>query len=160
MEFGKVQNINYVDFSLAADHSGIKKILGGQPSSELAIFVGLPEWVNEGFPGKIYPMNVQSKDYVKYYGKQFNSVELNATLYRIPEPSTIKRWRDAVGENFKFCPKIHQSISHSEDISQCKELIHEFHDITLHFGNKLGYLLSSITSCLWSVASQPIIRFP
>jgi len=138
MEFGKVQNINKVDFTLPADHSGIKKILGGKRFLKPEIFVGLPEWVNEGFPGKIYPTNIQSKDYVKYYGRQFNSVELNATLYRIPDLSTVKRWLDAVPENFKFCPKIHQSISHSEDISQCKELIYEFHKTVLHFENKLG----------------------
>jgi uncharacterized protein YecE (DUF72 family) len=138
MEFGKVQDISHVDFSLAADHPGIKKILGGKRTQKPEIFVGLPEWVNEGFLGKIYPLNAQSKDFVKYYGKQFNSVELNATLYRIPELSTVKRWRDAVPENFRFCPKIHQSISHSEDISQCKNLIKQFHETVLNFENKLG----------------------
>lgn len=138
MEFGKVQDISQIDFSLKADHPGVKKILGGKPFPKPEIFVGLPEWTNEGFPGKIYPANAKSKDFVKYYGKQFNSIELNATLYRIPELSTIKRWRNAVPDNFKFCPKIHQSISHSEDISQCKKLVQEFYETVLHFENKLG----------------------
>lgn len=138
MEFGKVSDISAVDFSLKADHPGIKKILGGKRYSNPELFVGLPEWANEGFPGKIYPTNARSKDFVKYYGRQFNSVELNATLYRIPELSTIERWREAVPENFRFCPKIHQSISHSEDISQCKQLIQEFYQTVLHFETNLG----------------------
>ncbi len=138
MEFGRLENIEQVDFSLAADHRSIKKILGQKRSEHINVYVGCPEWVNEGFIGKIYPSNAKPKDFVKYYGAQFNSVELNATLYRVPDVSTIKRWRNAVPGKFKFCPKLHQSISHSEDISKCKTLIKEFHEAVSYFENTLG----------------------
>lgn len=139
MDFGRLDNIEQVDFSFPPDHPGVKKILNGTRSDKLSVYVGAPVWTHEEFIGKIYPANAKAKDFVKYYGGQFNSVELNATLYRVPEPKTIKAWANVVPEGFKFCPKLHQSISHTkEDISKSIGALHEFHNVVQHFGDKLG----------------------
>lgn len=138
MQFGRLENIDNVDFTFPPSHAGTAKILGGSKSKILNVYVGAPVWNDAGFPSKIYPPKAQEKDFVKYYGKQFNCIELNATHYRIPEASTVKRWTDAVPEGFKFCPKIHQSISHSHNISQCISEINAFHERISGFGDKLG----------------------
>jgi uncharacterized protein YecE (DUF72 family) len=141
MEFGRLKNIDHVDFSFPADHKGVKKVLGGQPAKTVEVYVGCPVWAHEGLAGKIYPPKSQSKDYLKHYSRQFNSIELNATLYQVPSPVTVTRWTDSVNDHFKFCPKIHESISHSEDISKCRSLIHHLHEIYAGFGKKLGTCL-------------------
>ncbi|MGZ3885454.1 MAG: DUF72 domain-containing protein [Bacteroidia bacterium] len=138
MEFGRLESIEGIDFSLPPDHPGVKKILGGKRSNALQVYVGCPEWVNDGFIGKIYPLHAKAKDYVKYYAQQFNSIELNASHYRVPDINTIQRWAGVVPEGFKFSPKVHQSISHSADISKCRNLIYDFYESVLHFGPHLG----------------------
>lgn len=138
MKFGRLEDINAVDFSFPSPHAGTAKILGGSKSNHLQVYVGAPVWNDPGFPGKIYPPKARDKDFVKYYGRQFNTIELNATHYRVPDEATVKRWADAVPVGFKFCPKIHQGISHSPDISRCIPEINHFHKVVSGFGEKLG----------------------
>ncbi|MFM7021966.1 MAG: DUF72 domain-containing protein [Flavobacteriales bacterium] len=138
MEFGHLENISNVDFTFPPPHPGTAKILGGDKSKKVNVYVGAPIWNHPGFPGKIYPAKARDKDFVKYYGKQFNSIELNAPHYRVPSEATVQRWAEAVPKGFKFCPKIHQSISHSDNISKCIPEINAFYKSISHFGNKLG----------------------
>ncbi len=138
MKFGHLENIDHVDFSLPTTHPGTEKILGGKKSRTLNVYIGAATWNHPDFPGKIYPANARDKDLLKYYGSQFNSIELNTTHYRIPDYSTVRKWADAVPPGFKFCPKIPQSISHSDTISQCTPEINEFHRSISGFGDKLG----------------------
>jgi len=138
MKFGRLENIESIDFSLPADHPGIKKILGGKRSNSVGAYVGSVVWADENLVKKIYPDRAGSKNYVKYYGKQFNTIELNATHYRVPDKETIKRWTDTVPEGFKFCPKVHESISHTQNITQSIEQAQHFNDSIQAFGNKLG----------------------
>src|ERR1044072_7199830 len=137
MQFGRLQNIDAVDFSLPHSHPGTEKIVGGTKSEALNIYIGAPVWNDPGFPGKIYPADAREKDFVKYYGQQFNCIELNATHYRVPTPGTIKRWADAVPEGFRFCPKVHQSISHRNNIMHCIPELHAFYESIQGFGMQL-----------------------
>lgn len=148
-----------VDFSLPADHPGLQKILGGERSKNLRVYAGCPEWVNDGFPGKIYPLNAQPKDYVKYYAQQFNSIELNASHYRVPDAKTVKRWTGVVPDGFKFCPKIHQDISHAPDISRSGELIHAFQESISHFGDHLGTCFMQMPPHFATASFESLIKF-
>ncbi|MBC8112108.1 MAG: DUF72 domain-containing protein, partial [Verrucomicrobia bacterium] len=51
-----------------------------------------------------------------HYAKQFNTIELNTTHYRIPDPQTVKKWYENADEGFKFCPKLPQEISHEKKL--------------------------------------------
>jgi len=138
MKFGRLENIDGVDFGLPADHAGIKKVLGGARSEKTEAYVGTVVWADENLARKIYPDKAGSKNFVKYYGRQFNTIELNATHYRVPDRETVKRWAEAVPVDFKFCPKVHESISHTQNISQSIELAQRFNETIQFFGNKLG----------------------
>jgi len=138
MQFGRVPNITSIDFTFPPNHPGTNKVLGGAKSETLNVYVGAPVWSDPGFPGKIYPAKAREKDFVKYYGLQFNCIELNTTHYRVPEPATVKRWSDAVPAGFKFCPKIHQGISHSSTIEQRIPEMQAFYESVSGFDDKLG----------------------
>jgi len=138
MEFGKLPDISGIDLGLPPDHGGTGKVLGGSRAMQPRVYVGAPVWADEGFPGKIYPPKAKGRDFVKHYGKQFNSIELNATHYRVPDPDTIRKWAGEVPEGFRFCPKIHQSISHAGSLTH---MIPHMKDLMLSldlFGNRLG----------------------
>lgn len=159
MQFGRVADINSVDFTFPVSHPGTEKILGGTKSETVSVFVGAPVWSDPGFPGKIYPAGAREKDFVKYYGRQFNCIELNATHYRVPEPVTIQRWADAVPAGFKFCPKIHQSISHHSDISRCVSEMYAFHERVLELGEKLGPCFIQLPPGFGTNSLQRLIAF-
>ena len=138
MDFGRLPHIDGIDFTLPNEHQGNINILPGFPSEESVIHVGCPIWSEKAWIGKVYPKGAKEKDFLKYYGKKYSSIELNATHYNIPDESTIVRWRDAVPEQFKFCPKIPQIISHSKDIVKTTESMLHFISVVRLLGNKLG----------------------
>jgi len=46
------------------------------------------------------------------YEKVFELLEVQSTFYRLPEASTAKRWREAVGKDFEFTLKAFQAVTH------------------------------------------------
>jgi uncharacterized protein YecE (DUF72 family) len=113
MDFGKLPNIDEINFSLPADHAGVNKVLGGERSADLKVYVGAPVWNDPGYIGTLYPSSAKTSSYLKYYARQFNCIELNATHYKIPEAATVAKWKKSVNDKFKFCPKVPQTISHA-----------------------------------------------
>lgn len=136
MQFGKVPRPDLIDFVLPEDHPGTSNILaqnGG--NGTLHVYIGCAKWNRQDLPG-FYPRG--TKDELVYYSSQFNSIELNATFYRIFPKDTIQKWHDKTPENFKFFPKVPQLISHLKRLNGVQSVVEEFCDNIRVFGAKLG----------------------
>lgn len=138
MDFGKLPNVDGIDFTLPADHAGVDKVLGGTRAQHVRVYVGAPVWADEGFPGKIYPVKAKSKDYVKHYGRQFNSIELNATHYKVPGEDNINHWTASVPGGFRFSPKVLQDISHAPNLVRMAPAMRDLMDQLSLFKQHLG----------------------
>jgi uncharacterized protein YecE (DUF72 family) len=138
MKFGHLDEIGQVDFSLPPDHPMTVKVLKGKPAKKVNIYSGLPEWGNVGFPGKIYPKGIKPKDFLKFYSRQFNVIEQNMTLYRIPTRGMVEDWIAVVPKGFLFCPKVSQPISQVKPLGKNIRALTEFCDSMHAFGKHLG----------------------
>jgi len=140
MKFGKLPDISHVDFSLPPDHPKtvqLFKSLKPNPNP-LEVYIGCTGFSMKEWVGTVYPDNTKSKDYLKHYSRQFNTIEFNTTHYRIPKPETVQKWKEAAAPGFLFCPKILQTISHSGDLGMSKDTLNWFSDAMDRFGDKLG----------------------
>lgn len=138
MQFGRLSNIEQVDFSLPKDHADTTNLLNKKRLKDLEIYVGCPIWSHPDWVGKIYPKTAKEKDFLLYYAQQYNSIELNATGYNIPILSSIQKWTSVVPKSFKFCPKVTRVISHAANVFEKKETFDIFIDHVLHFERNLG----------------------
>ncbi len=140
MDFGKLIDISKVNFALPPDHHhtlpNLQK-LHRQPLA-LEVFVGCPVWSCEEWVGKWYPPKTQSKDFLRHYAQQFNTIELNTTHYRIPDFSTIDKWRESTPATFRFCPKILQTISHTQLLQNADLLTNAFCESVWELRDHLG----------------------
>jgi uncharacterized protein YecE (DUF72 family) len=118
MKFGKLPDIDHVDFRLPPDPEANLRTLSGVPPADgrLSVYLGCTGWSMKEWVGSVYPRGAKSKDFLRYYSEQFNTIELNTTHYRIPDKTTIEKWRAETVDDFHFCPKIPQTISHSADL--------------------------------------------
>lgn len=115
MEFGRVTEsvLNAIDFTLPAEPSFNKMVLKGSPVQDPKVYVGCAKWGRTEWVGKIYPPKTKEKDFLDHYVKHYNSIELNATHYKVYGPSGIAKWAARAGDkHFKFCPKMYQGITH------------------------------------------------
>lgn len=110
MDFGRVpeEDLNKVDFSLAKEPAFNKTILKGKPIKHPKVYIGCAKWGRTEWVGKIYPLKTKEKDFLEYYVKHYNSIELNATHYKVYGEEGIKKWAaKAANKDFKFCPKMY-----------------------------------------------------
>lgn len=141
MDFGKTENLDEIDFTLPDDHPDTEKLfakLKSSKSSKPEIYIGCAKWGIKEWVGKFYPEKTKEKDFRNYYLTQFNSIELNPTHYRIPGAAQILEWRKGADDNFKFCPKFYQGISHFARLNNCENLTDAFFDSVKNFEKNLG----------------------
>lgn len=139
MDFGKLQDISGVDFTLPPENPITDKILSSKSIDKpVEVYIGPPIWANKDWVGKVYPNNAKEKDFLHYYTRQFNTIELNVTHYQIPTPAMISRWKEEAVKGFKFCPKFPQAISHDRQLLGAEVLTTEFCNAVLELGDNLG----------------------
>lgn len=140
MKFGKLSDLSKVDFSLPADPVGTNQFLTTLETSESpTLFIGCTGWSMKEWQGTVYPQPCKTKDYLFHYSRQFNTIELNTTHYRIPNLETIKKWYTESASDFHFCPKIPQSISHSRELGAGSGNILAFSESIQGLQEKLGH---------------------
>ncbi|HAF30669.1 MAG TPA: DUF72 domain-containing protein [Bacteroidales bacterium] len=134
MKFGKVDNPEMIDFLLPEDHPRTANVFSKENMIP-DIYVGCAKWGKKDLKN-FYPRG--TKDELAYYATQFNSIELNATFYRMFPPEQFAKWKDKTPEGFKFFPKITQDISHMKRLSNVQQLTNEYIHAVTHLENKLG----------------------
>ena len=140
MKFGKLQDFAAVDFSLPPDPAGNSARLSKLParSHPPQLYIGCTGWSMKEWVGRVYPKGTKTKDFLKAYSLQFNTIELNTTHYRIPNAQTIDKWYRESTADFKFCPKVPQTISHSKSLGLGTNLIPSFCQAIAGLQEKLG----------------------
>ncbi len=141
MDFGRLPDLRYVDFRLPPDHPDTARVLARTQATAPTpprLYVGCPIWTNKEWLGSYFPQGAREPDFLKYYAQQFNSIELNTTHYRIPDAPTGRRWREAVGPGFRFCPKLPRGISHERELYNTDALTLSFTRAVQELGNNLG----------------------
>jgi len=139
MDFGKLQDISGVDFTLPSDHPFTAQTLASSHrTSPPQLYIGPPIWANKDWVGKVYPYNAKEKDFLHHYTRQFNTIELNVTHYQIPTDNMISRWKEEAVKGFKFCPKFPQAISHDRQLIGTEDLTAQFCNAVLQLGDNLG----------------------
>ncbi len=130
MKFGKVDDPGNIDFSLPKDHPSTKEVLNKRSSNNpLKVYVGCAKWNKADLKG-FYPRG--TKDELEYYSRQFNSIELNATFYRIFPNDVFAGWYEKTPSDFRFFPKFFRGISHWKRLADCEDFLNEY---ILHASN-------------------------
>ena len=135
MKFGKVEDPSAYDLTLPKDHPQSRVF---ETALEPMIYFGTTMWNVPAWNGKIYPQKCKSTDFLEAYGKQFGTIELNATHYRTPDESRVREWCGRVPPDFRFCPKWPQSITHFYKFRNCQSQTDEFLAALWAFESRMG----------------------
>lgn len=135
MQFGKVEDPSSIDFKLPKDAPETKKVLAKNKGKDFEAYVGCAKWNKTDLKG-FYPRG--TKDELVYYSTQFNSIELNATFYGMPSWQQVETWKNKAPDDFKFFPKLTNTISHYKRLIDVKEVVDDFCNNISNFDEKLG----------------------
>ncbi len=68
------------------------------------------DWV-----GPFYPPGTRGGEMLDYYQHHFNTVEVNATYYRLPPPGTLHRMAERTPPDFRFMVKLPGALTHQRE---------------------------------------------
>lgn len=105
------------------------------------IRVGTSGWSYDHWAGAFYPADLRAHARLAFYAGRFDTVELNASFYRLPTAAAVRQWVDATPAGFLFACKASRYITHMKKLSDPSRATSRFFDMTRQFGRRLGPIL-------------------
>lgn len=84
-------------------------------------YIGCSGFAQGYWKGFFYPEDLPAKEYLNYYSRYLNAVEINSTFYRKPTLKTLEKWYESTGSDFKFFIKIPKAVTHIKKLKETKE---------------------------------------
>ena len=121
------------------------------------IRIGTAGWSYKDWVGPFYPKTTKPSDYLAYYTKYFDIVEVNSTFYSPLPFQTLKNWFYNTPDDFRFSIKIWQKISHKRKNVDFPEVISEFFHRLRVLEPKIDYYLLQLPP--WLKYSEKQMNF-
>ncbi len=162
MEFGRVEEkeLDKIDFALPKDPAFNKTILLGKKAKDPKVYIGCAKWGRTEWVGKIYPLKTKEKDFLDHYVKHYNSIELNATHYKIYGAAGIAKWAAKAGDkDFMFCPKMYQGVTHRGGLVNKEFITTEFLRGIVAFEKHLGPVFVQVSESFSPKRKEELFTF-
>lgn len=117
-------------------------------SAGLAVRVGCSGWMYRHWRGILYPPGLPQKRWFSRYAEDFDTVEINASFYRLPLASTFEGWRDKAPPGFRYALKVNRFITHLKKLAGVQPEVDRFAELARLLGPSLGPLLYQLPPSL------------
>lgn len=92
------------------------------------IRVGCSGWQYRDWRGRLYPEGLPQRRWLAHYASVFDTVEVNATFYRLARPDAVERWVQDTPEGFVFAVKGSRYLTHMKRLLDPGEGLTRFYD--------------------------------
>lgn len=103
--------------------------------------IGTSGWNYKHWREIFYPPKTPVSRWLDFYAENFDTVEVNATFYRLPKPETFDNWHNKTPENFLLAVKASKYITHIKRLKDCKEPLKRLYNSVKRLRKKLGPIL-------------------
>ncbi len=105
------------------------------------IHIGTSGWHYRHWRGNFYPAGLAPPHFLEFYCRQFQTVEINNSFYRLPLEKTLAAWRAAAPTDFLFAVKAGRFLTHMKKLKDAAEPLDYFLTRIAILGDKLGPVL-------------------
>jgi uncharacterized protein YecE (DUF72 family) len=88
--------------------------------------IGCSGWNYADWRGRLYPRGEPQRRWLELYAARFDTVEVNATFYRLPARETVHGWVQHTPPEFCFAVKASRYLTHIRRLRDCAEGIDRF----------------------------------
>ncbi len=125
---------------------------------QAAVRIGTSGWHYPHWRGPFYPENFSASKMLDFYARQFDTVELNNTFYRLPPETALDDWRGRTPEGFLFAAKGSRFLTHMKKLKEPEPGIAKYFELVEQLGPKLGPVLFQLPPH-WGVNSERLEAF-
>lgn len=107
-------------------------------------YIGCSGYHYDDWKKKFYPEDLKKNEWLEYYAKHFNTVEINNTFYKMPEQKDLKKWKDNTPDDFRFTLKANRFFTHQKKLKiddVFKQRLNSFMELANGMEEKLGCIL-------------------
>ena len=107
-------------------------------------YIGCSGYHYDDWKEKFYPEDLKKREWLEYYSKHFNTVEINNTFYKMPVEKDLKKWKENTPKNFKLTVKANRYFTHQKKLKiddDFEERLETFVKLAEGLGEKLGCIL-------------------
>jgi uncharacterized protein YecE (DUF72 family) len=107
------------------------------------IRIGTSGWNYPHWRGTFYPSDLPAARWLEHYASAFDTVEVNATFYRLPTVTTVRHWVEQTPVDFVFSVKASRYLTHVKRLRDLEPGLERFLDRLepLLRSSKLGPIL-------------------
>jgi uncharacterized protein YecE (DUF72 family) len=114
----------------------------------MAVLVGTSGWQYRDWRGGFYPAGVPQRRWLEHYAGQFQTVENNASFYRLPGRDTFAAWRERTGGDFVMAVKASRYLTHVRRLRDPAEPVARLLAAAAGLGPQLGPVLLQLPPTL------------
>jgi uncharacterized protein YecE (DUF72 family) len=102
--------------------------------------IGTSGWNYASWRDDFY-RGIPRKNWLGFCAERFNSLEVNASFYRLQNRETFRRWRDATPPGFRFAIKGNRFLTHNKKLADALPAIRLERDHAKGLGEKLAAVI-------------------
>ncbi|HYI67524.1 MAG TPA: DUF72 domain-containing protein [Candidatus Limnocylindrales bacterium] len=103
--------------------------------------IGTSGWDYRHWAGRFYPRDLPRDGWLDFYARRFDTVELNNSFYRLPDPDTFAAWAGRVSDDFVFAVKASRYLTHLRRLRDPEEALERLWNAARRLGGHLGPVL-------------------
>ena len=103
--------------------------------------IGCSGWNYKSWKHRFYPDGLPQAEWLRYYVDQFDTVETNASFYRLPTPETFAAWRAQTPEGFVMAVKASRYLTHLKQLRDPDAPVQRLLEHAAALGPRLGPIL-------------------
>jgi uncharacterized protein YecE (DUF72 family) len=92
------------------------------------VWIGCSGWNYDDWRGRFYPQREPRRRWLELYAERLDTVEVNATFYRLPTRDTVAAWASHTDSRFQFAIKASRYLTHIKRFTGLREGIALFYE--------------------------------
>jgi uncharacterized protein YecE (DUF72 family) len=105
------------------------------------IRIGTSGYHYEHWRGPFYPKKISPDEMLEFYSRNFDTVELNNSFYRLPTEAAFDNWRQSTPDNFVFAVKASRFLTHQKNLKDPESALQKLLPRASRLSQKLGPIL-------------------
>jgi uncharacterized protein YecE (DUF72 family) len=98
-------------------------------AGERSVRVGCSGWNYASWRhGVFYPERCPARLWLEFYSRRFDTVEVNATFYRLPTVKAVQGWVDQTPDDFLFTVKASRYLTHIKRLTELGPGLERFYE--------------------------------
>jgi uncharacterized protein YecE (DUF72 family) len=92
------------------------------------VHIGCSGWNYRDWRERFYPKGLPAREWLPYYARQFDTVEVNTTFYRLPPRDAVARWVQQTPPHFVFAVKGSRYLTHMKRLLDRERGLQRFYE--------------------------------